>query len=140
MTLKEIAIQLRTMHLFIHTAHNLVKGPLFFADHEVLGDFYKRIAKDYDSIIEAAIVMEGPEAANLHEQMKGMYKKLKKCTCDEQPENKVWFAKIKEMEEELCDKISKLIESGVSPGIEQLVGDVASRSAKRKYLINQRLS
>lgn len=139
MHLTEIATHIRAMQLFTHTAHNLVRGPLFYADHDVLGDFYKQMAKDYDGVIERAIHNEGPEAADLTKQLKKIYKKLKEYPCNEQKENKTFFEKILKLEEELCELISSTISEGVSPGVEQLIGDIGNRSNIRQYLISQRL-
>jgi hypothetical protein len=43
------------------------------------------------------------------------------------------------MEQELCKKISMTIAAGVSPGTEQLLGNLCDFSEVRQYKIKQRI-
>jgi len=43
------------------------------------------------------------------------------------------------MEEKLKDLIKQIIATGVSPGVEQLIGDIANKSEMRSYKIKQRM-
>lgn len=139
MKLKEIAIKLRAMQLFYQTAHNLVKGTVFYQDHEALGEYYSQVSCDYDGIIERAITLEGDEAASLSMQIKEIYKIIKDIPCVGVKENKKHFQKAMELEKDLCSAIEAHIEAGCSAGTEQLIGDIANKSEIRQYLISRRI-
>jgi DNA-binding ferritin-like protein len=138
MTLKEIAIKLRAMDFYYHTAHNLVKGTVFYQDHEALAEYYTTISSDYDCVIERAINLEGDSVAELKSQLKNVYNELKDIP-NSVKENKQYFVKGLEFEKDLCEAIKEYIDAGCSPGTEQLIGDVANRSEIRQYLINRRI-
>ena len=55
MLLAQLAIQLRSLQLISHNAHNLINGPNFFADHEFCGELYVGFEKDYDQTVERLI-------------------------------------------------------------------------------------
>jgi DNA-binding ferritin-like protein len=138
MSLKSLAIHIRAMDLYYHACHNLVKGTVFYQDHEAFGEYYKQLSSDYDMVIERAINKEGRESADLKVQLKEVYQKIKELPCFVK-ENKEYFVKAMELEKELCSKIDGYIKQGCSAGTEQLIGDIANRSETRQYLINQRL-
>ena len=50
-----LAINFRFLQLYTQIAHNLAFGPLFFEDHEVLGDLYGKFEGYYDSVVERMI-------------------------------------------------------------------------------------
>ena len=50
-----IATQLRALQFLSHRAHNMVKGPTFFEDHEFLGEIYPAYEAAFDSVIERII-------------------------------------------------------------------------------------
>ena len=54
-------------------------------------------------------------------------------------ENKVFYQFQLMMEQELCKKISMAIAAGVSPGTEQMLGDLCDKSEVRQYKIKQRI-
>jgi DNA-binding ferritin-like protein len=139
MSLKDIAVQLRAMDLYYHTAHNLVKGTVFYQDHESLSDYYEQVGCDYDKVIERAIPIEGDEAAEIKSQLKAVYEKVKGLPCVGVKENKVYFVKGMELEKELCSMIQEHLKSECSLGVETLLGDVCSRSEERQYLISRRI-
>ena len=139
MTLKDIAVKLRTMHLYYQAAHNLVKGTVFYQDHEALGEYYTSIACDYDMTIERAITLEGDEVADPKIQLKQVYQDIKDLPCIDVKENKQYFTEGMKLEKELCKGIKEYIDKGCSPGTEQLIGDIANRSEKRQYLISRRI-
>lgn len=139
MKLKEIATHLRTMDLYYHTAHNLVKGTVFYQDHEALSEYYEQVSCDYDSVIERAITLEGDKAADIKSQLKSIYEKTKSLPCYDVKENKDYFVKGMELEKQLCSMIDSYIKAGCSAGTEQLVGDIANKSEIRQYLISRRI-
>jgi len=51
----ELAILYRTLNLFVHHAHNLIKGVTFHEDHAFFGDLYATADDYYDAIIERII-------------------------------------------------------------------------------------
>lgn len=136
--LQDIAIKARTMQLYYQTAHNLVKGTVFYQDHESLGEYYIALGCAYDAIIERAIQLEGDSAADLTVQLKQIYQNIKDMPSGVK-ENKEYFIKGLELEKDLCECIAKHIEKECSPGTEQLIGDVADKSEVRQYLISRRL-
>lgn len=61
-SLKAYAASLRALQLWMHSAHNLIKGTGFVGDHiELFGNFYPKFQEDYDTTIEKAISLTGDE-------------------------------------------------------------------------------
>jgi hypothetical protein len=54
-------------------------------------------------------------------------------------DNKVFYEYQERLESRLRDLIAKIIATGVSPGVEQLIGEIANQSEMRSYLIKRRL-
>jgi DNA-binding ferritin-like protein len=137
--LAKIANYLRAMQLFYHASHNLVKGAVFNQDHGTFASFYDQCESDYDSVIERAINIEGPQVADLSIQMKEIYNNLKGKPTHEVKENKEYFLAGLEMEKQLCQMIEECCAAKCSIGTEQAIGNVADKSEVRQYLISQRI-
>lgn len=132
-----LACQLRMMNLFYHSAHNLTKGPNFEGDHEMFSDFYTAIIGDYDSIVERAIGMDMETVGDVCEQLKVVYTKLEKLPKTSSNDEK--FEIGLNLEKELCKIVQAICSAKVSPGVEQLVGEMGNQSEIRQYKIKQRL-
>jgi DNA-binding ferritin-like protein len=134
--MKEIATILRTLQLFAHNCHNLVKGPMFFADHEFLGELYPVYEKSYDSIVERALGLGlEPDLVDLTvdaAQMLPIFNPMK--------ENRECFEAILKLEISLCRQIETYLASTkVSEGTKQLLGTICDESEARMYQIRQRI-
>ena len=53
--MEQLAILLKFLDIYVHNAHNLSKGALFFGDHAFLGDIYAEADGDYDDVVERMI-------------------------------------------------------------------------------------
>lgn len=137
--MKELLILLRAMQLYSQNAHHLVKGMTFQQDHLFFSDVYEDIADDYDSVAERIIGMYGEEHLQLQPIMAGVVSKLAEAPSTPTENNKVFYDYQLQLEESLCSLIEKIINAGVTPGIEQLIGEIANMSEMRKYKIKQRL-
>ena len=67
-----LAIHLRTMQMFNHSAHNLCARVPFFADHEAFAEFYSANESDYDAVVERIIGKIGPQSINLAQIMQAV--------------------------------------------------------------------
>lgn len=138
--MKELLIQLRAMNLFAHSAHNLVGRSPFHSDHEFFSKVYEDLDEAYDAVAERIIGLFGENALELSGILAMVSAKLQGAPSVNVKENSVFYMKLLQMEQELCALVSKMIsEGGVSPGTEQLIGDICDKSESRQYLIKQRL-
>ena len=137
--MKELLYLLRAMYLYSHNAHHLVKGSLFFGDHGFFGDVYDDLQDDYDSVAERIIGLYGEEAVALQPLLLSVSEKLKDAPSVGVPENKVFFEYQYKLDERLKDLIKQIIAAGVSPGVEQLIGEIANKAEMRCYKVKQRL-
>lgn len=74
----ELAILYRTLNLYAHHGHNLIKGATFFEDHEFLGSLYATADDYYDQIIERFIGTES-DSVDLCEIIKESHALLENC-------------------------------------------------------------
>jgi DNA-binding ferritin-like protein len=63
--MKDLAVHLRAMQIYAHTAHNLCARVPFFQDHAFFADTYSALEDDYDSVIERIIGTKGEQATGL---------------------------------------------------------------------------
>lgn len=132
-----LACQLRMMNLYYHNSHNLVKGSSFKGDHELFADFYEQTSANYDDVVERGIGLGLDKVASLSGQLSLISQKI-----DGLPEvnsNLERFAVSLSVEQELCKIVEVICYSKVSPGVEQLVGEIGNQSEMRQYKIKQRL-
>jgi DNA-binding ferritin-like protein len=133
-----ILIQLRSMQLYAHHAHNLCARIVFMQDHEFFGDAYGVYETDYDGVIERIIGTKGDDGLELSSILLAVSSKLKEPMIGVK-ENKVFYTKLISMENELRVLIGQEIKAGVSEGTRQMLGDICDRSEVRCYKIQQRL-
>lgn len=137
--MKELLYLLRSMQFFAHSAHQLVKGNPFHADHAFFGDVYKDLEGDFDSVAERIIGLYGEESLQLQAVLNGAMSKLADAPSTGVADNKVFYQYLYKMDEKLKALIKQIIEAGVSPGTEQLIGNIADKCEMRCYKIKQRL-
>lgn len=135
----QIAVTLRTMQLYYHFVHNVLRGQNFIGDHQIFGKWYDDLQEDYDSVIEEAILLEGDKAACPKEQLKIIFETINSLQCIGAENNKVYFLEAMKLEKILNNQIMGAKESGLGLGTETLIGDVAKRSGNRQYIIGQRI-
>ena len=128
--------QLRALQFLAHRAHNVIKGPTFFEDHEFLGELYPAYEAAYDSAVERVIGL-GTEKLSLSKiniaaaQMSGILPNETK------PEP--FLRTILKGERDLCDLIDKAVK-GATQGTQNLLQGFADLSEARQYQLKQRLS
>ena len=137
--MRDILIHLRAMHLFAHNAHNFVARAPFHSDHAFFGETYEAMSDAYDSVIERIIGLMGEEAVKPQTLLLEVNEKLKMAPSTGVKENKVFYQFQLMLEQELCKKVSMTIAAGVSPGTEQLLGNLCDFSEMRQYKIKQRI-
>lgn len=136
----QLAIILRSIQLFAHSAHHLVARTPFFQDHEFFGDLYKEAESDYDSVIERIIGLHGEEHVELNSILAEVVQKVANCPSIGVKENKAFYEYQLQFEKELCELIEVLCKNPqISQGTIQKIGDIADRSERRQYLIQQRI-
>jgi len=137
--MKQLLIQLRTMQLFTHGAHNLCSKVLFFQDHDFFGSVYTVLEGDYDSVLERMIGLHGEESLDYPNLLNAIATKLKPLPSVGVKENSEFFKALLTLEVELCSLIKQTIAKGTTPGTEQLIGEIANQSEMRQYKIKQRI-
>lgn len=137
--MKELLNLLRAMQFFAHSSHNLVKGNSFHADHAFFGEVYNDLQADYDAVAERIVGLYGEEPLHLQTVLNGAISKLADAPSTGVADNKVFYQYLYKMDEKLKALIKQIIEAGVSPGTEQLIGNIADKCEMRCYKIKQRL-
>jgi DNA-binding ferritin-like protein len=137
--MKELLYLLRAMQLYSQNAHHLVKGTPFHSDHAFFGDVYSAVAEDFDDVAERIIGLYGEDHLDLKNMMMAVMNKLEGAPSVGTPDNKSFYQHQYKMEEKLKDLIKQIIATGVSPGVEQLIGEIANKSEMRCYKIKQRM-
>lgn len=137
--MKELLYLLRAMQFYAHSCHNLVKGTPFHSDHAFFGDVYSELEGDYDDVAERIVGLYGEQPLELQSVLNAAMSKIMDAPSINVPDNKVYYEYHAKLEERLKSLIKQIIETGVSPGTEQLIGDIANKSESRMYKIKQRL-
>ena len=137
--MRDILVLLRAMHLYSQTAHHLVARSPFHSDHAFFGEVYEAMSDAYDGVAERIIGLLGEEALKPQTLLLEVNEKLKMSPSIEVKENKVFYEFHLVLEKELCQKITITIQAGVTPGVEQLIGELANQSEIRQYKIKQRI-
>lgn len=137
--MKELLYLLRGMYLFAHSAHHLVKGTPFHSDHGFFGDVYNDIEGDYDSVAERIIGLYGEDSLKLDVVIHNAASKIADAPSIGVPDNKVFYEYQYKLDERLKGLIKQIISTGVSPGVEQLIGEIANKAEMRCYKVKQRL-
>lgn len=137
--MKELLYLLRSMQIYSQSAHHLVKGTPFHSDHAFFGDVYNAVAGDFDDVAERIVGLYGEEHLDLQNVMQAVTMKLSDAPSVGVADNKVFYEYQLKMEDKLKGLVKQIIASGVSPGLEQLIGDIANKSEMRCYKIKQRM-
>lgn len=130
---------LRSMQIYSQSAHHLVKGTPFHSDHGFFGEVYETTGGDFDDVAERIVGLYGEEPLHLQSMLESISSKLSDAPCCGVQDNKVFYQYQYKLEEKLKSLIKQIIASGVSPGVEQLIGNIADKSEMRCYKIKQRM-
>ena len=128
--------QLRALQFLAHRAHNVIKGPTFFEDHEFLGELYPAYEAAYDSAVERVIGL-GTEKLNLSKINVAASQMSDILPNETKPEP--FLRAILKGEKDLCGMIDKAVEKA-SQGTQNLLQGFADQSEARQYQLKQRLS
>lgn len=132
--LEELATILKGMNFYAHQAHNLVQADTFMQDHSFLSDLYEKYDSDYDDVVERSIGLG--QAVDIAKVTKDAADILDSETKME-PSEAIGMLLV--YEQTLCDSVKEMM-SEVSPGTQQLIGEIANQSEIRQYKMRQRLS
>jgi len=133
----KLVAQLRMMQIVSQAMHHNVKGALFFADHDALGDFYEALQGEYDRAAEKYVSLYGSYDISqvmqiVMSSMQGMPSQVK--------ENKEFFTYLLGKEKEVCSMVDMLVkQGGYSEGCKNMLADICTLSEARQYLIKQRI-
>ena len=127
------------MNIYAQSAHHLVKGTPFHSDHAFFGDTYDALIGAYDSVAERIVGLYGEEPLKLDVVMSMAMNKIADAPSIGVMDNKVFYEYQERLESRLRDLVAKIIATGVSPGVEQLIGEMANQSEIRSYKIKQRM-
>ena len=76
---------------------------------------------------------------NLQECLSSVISKIADAPSINVESNKVYYDYQLKLEDKLTNLVKQVIAAGVSPGTEQLIGNIADKSEVRKYKIKQRI-
>lgn len=131
-----IVAQLRALQFLAHRAHNVVKGPTFFEDHEFLGDLYPAYETAYDDLVER-IIGTNAESLSICKVNKAAAEMSSVSPTETKPD--AFFRIILKGEKDLCAMIEKSIKEQTQ-GTQNLLAQIADDSEKRCYKLKQRLA
>ena len=131
-----IVAQLRALQFLSHRAHNVVKGPTFFEDHEFLGELYPAYEKAYDDLVER-IIGTNAESLSICRVNKAAAEMSSVSPNETSPE--AFFRIILKGEKDLCAMIEESIKEQTQ-GTQNLLAQIADDSEKRIYSLKQRLA
>lgn len=138
--MRQLAILLRAMQLYSHSAHHLCARVAFFQDHEFFSETYQQLESGYDSVIERIIGIYGEESLNLQELMMEVLEQTKDCPSIGVKENKTFYEYQLKFEKELCQLVEQLCKNPkITQGTIQTIATISELSEIRQYKIKQRL-
>lgn len=129
---------LRALVITQHAYHWQSSGANYYADHTLYERLYTESEEDIDGIAERAVGTGGRELTNYHHQLTTASFFMKaishqKPLYEEALDGEQVFIKLVEF------AMKSLKEKGqLSPGIEQLLGDVLNKHESHVYLLKQR--
>lgn len=136
----DLATHVRTMQLFYHQAHHLVKGEAFGSDHKLFNSFYKELDDSYDSIAERTIMLLGSNAINLPDQVSQITHKLAILPpLNQLQHNRDFFQIGLMLEKELCGRCAAHFQVQITEGTKNLLAQLCDESEQRQYKIQQRI-
>ena len=134
----KLVAQLRMMQIITQFMHHNVKGALFFADHDALGDFYAALQGEYDRAAEKYVSLYG--SYDISQVMQMVMASMQGIPAGEVKENKEYFTYLLGKEKEVCSMVDMLVrQGGYSEGDKNLLSDIATKSSGRIYLIKRRI-
>ena len=131
-----IVTQLRALQFLAHRAHNVVKGPTFFEDHEFLGELYPAYETAYDDLVER-IIGTNAEGLSICKVNKAAAEMSSVSPTETKPD--AFFRIILKGEKDLCAMIEKSIKEQTQ-GTQNLLAQIADNSESRIYSLKQRLA
>lgn len=139
--MKELAILLRAINLYAHSAHNLCGRVPFFQDHEFFLELYEAADDAYDDVIERMIGLYGEDSVpSLPEQLEALHQLMSSLPEKGVKENAIYFQILLEKQKLVCSKIEELCKSGLPQGTIQMLGNIADKSEVFQYKIQRRLA
>jgi hypothetical protein len=136
----ELAVLLRSMQLFSHSAHHLCAHSVFFPDHAFFSETYQAMDDAYDSIIERIIGLYGEDSVDLNRIISEVALKLHDAPSVGTKENKIFYEYQLKLEQELCAKVEEICKNPkASQGVIQTVATLGEQSEIRQYKIKRRL-
>ena len=124
----------RAAQFYAHYAHNVIKGPTFFEDHEFLGELYGTYEKAYDTIIEREIGLG--EKISIPDITKNACAYFESAAND--ADAKTFFKRLLATEKQICAQIDKDMK-GASNGTQNLLQGLADESEARQFLLKGRI-
>lgn len=136
----QLAILLRSIQLFSHSAHHLCARTPFHQDHEFFSSVYQAAEDGYDSVIERIIGLYGEDSVELNRIVAEVAKKLENCPSTGVKENKAFYEYQLQFEQELCSLVETICKNPkASQGTIQTVATLGELSEIRQYKIKRRL-
>lgn len=127
---------LRAMYQMYQHMHWKSSGETFYADHLLFQRLYGDLQEELDSIAERIIgLSDDPSSINNESDSEAASKLLKKMLKDN---DKDFAPQAIEAEKALMVLIRKIIEDGVTDGLEDLLQGIASLHESHLYLLQQR--
>jgi DNA-binding ferritin-like protein len=131
--LLRLAKVFRAAQIVAHDAHNNIRGPSFFADHEFLGDVYGAYETAYDSLVERYIGLTGQPVDGI-----SLAREALELAPDSDVQG-IWDT-LSMFERTICKVCYTFCEQeGVSEGTKQLVGELCNQAEMRQYKLKQRM-
>lgn len=137
--MKELAIIFKSMNLYARAAHHLAARTPFHSDHAFFAEIYEAADDAFDGIVERMIGLMGEESVGYPGILSQSVANVSKLPYTGVKENTVFYQVLLDMEKKVCEKANEIIQSGVTPGVEQLVGELCNQSEMRQYKIKQRM-
>lgn len=136
----DLAVLLRAMQMYAHSAHHLCARIVFMQDHEFFSETYQALEGGYDQVIERIIGLYGEDSLNLQSLIAEVQDKIKDCPSVGVKENKTFYEYQLKFEKELCDLVETLCKNPkITQGTIQTIATISELSEIRQYKIKQRL-
>lgn len=137
--LRTILCLLRALHWDLHTSHWLTKGAAFYANHGMFSEMYKATEDDYDKVAEKMMghYEEHIIALVPAELMRLSYGWLKKIEGIGDLYERA--LKLETILIQLIANCKELCQDIMTPGIENMLDEIADQHEKHIYLIKQSL-
>jgi DNA-binding ferritin-like protein len=136
----ELAILVKCLELYSHSAHHIVARAVFIPDHEMLGSIYSKMNGDYDNIIERFVGLKGSEALDEQAVLVAAVQKCGTHPLKGITENKTVLSTCLQQIKDINAKIEVMCKApGVTQGTIQLLGNMADLNEVVIYKLQQRV-